>query len=626
MEGNRVPESEPPREIAATSLRSAFGWNSWRQSDALRGLVRWALIGIVVGVAAGFMAILFFEVLVLAGNGFLGAILGIYLPPNGVVPTTPYTWSTDPTRFFFLPVLMAGGGLAAGVLTTQFAPETAGHGTDEAIRTFHRGRGQVRVRVPVIKFVASVLTIGTGGSGGREGPTAQIGSGLGSLLARPLSLSTSERRVALMAGVGAGIGAIFKAPFGAALLSSEVLYLSDFEPDVIMPSIVASVISYSIFGSVVGFNPEFAAPAGLGWSPLQLPLYALLGGLAGLVGVLYVWSFYRARGFFRQLRAPAWAKPAIGAGVVGLVLAVLYYGVPYDDHLLAVGSIGISYGVVQWLFYQSHLAILALLVIVALIFLKIFATAFTVGSGGSAGLFGPGIVIGATVGFCVSSAFNLLAPGIVKGPDIAAFAVIGMMAVFGSVSKAPIAVILMVVEMTGSESILVPAMIAIFIAYYVAGSHHLYEAQVQNRLASPTHTTEYFAEFLRHVPVSQAMDRTAPTVEVHESVAQAQFVLSRTRLPVLAVLRQGELIGEVRLSDLLGVPPSDRGHVLLRDVVRTNLPEITPASSLLDALGAMDQESVVALLVIEQGRPRRLAGVIAREAIADFQRQPRSPA
>ena len=95
---------------------------------------------------------------------------------------------------------------------------------------------------------------------------------------------------------------------------------------------------------------------------------------------------------------------------------------------------------------------------------------------------------------------------------------------------------------------------------------------------------------------------------------------------VLAVLRQGELIGEVRLSDLLGVPPSDRGHVLLRDIVRTNLPEIAPASSLLDALGAMDQESVVALLVIEQGRPRRLAGVIAREAIADFQRQPRSPA
>lgn len=626
MEGNRAPDPEPPVGSISSSFRAAFGWNFWKRSDALRGLVRWALIGIVVGVAAGFVAILFFEALNLAGSSFLGGLLGIYLPPNGVVPTTPYTWSTDPTRFFLLPVLMAGGGLAAGVLTTGLAPETSGHGTDEAIRAFHRGRGQVRARVPLVKFFASVLTIGTGGSGGREGPTAQIGSGLGSLLARPLSLSTSERRVALMAGVGAGIGAIFKAPFGAALLSSEVLYLSDFEPDVIMPSIVASVISYSIFGSVVGFNPEFATPAGLGWSPIQLPLYALLGGFAGLVGILYVWSFYRARGFFHQLRAPAWAKPAIGAGLVGLVLAVLYYGVPYENHLLAVGAIGISYGVVQWLFYQSHLAIVVLLLIVALVFLKIFATVFTVGSGGSAGLFGPGIVVGATVGFCVASAFNLFLPGIVKLPDIAAFSVIGMMAVFGSVSKAPIAVILMVVEMTGSESILVPAMIAIFIAYYIAGSHHLYEQQVQNRLASPTHTAEYFAEFLRHVPVSQAMERDAPTVSADENVAQAQFLLNRTRWPVLAVLRNGELLGEVRLADLLGVNPSERGHVLVGDVARTNLPEITPASSLLDALGAMDQESVVAILVLEPDRPRRLAGVIAREAIADFQRQPRPPA
>ncbi len=597
-------------------------WLRRLSSGGARSLYRWALIGVSVGIIAGIVAIAFFEALTVVSNGLLGGLLGINLPVNGVPPGAAFSWSTDPHRFFLLIGLLVLGGLGTGLLIRFVAPETEGHGTDQSIRAFHRGRGVVRYRVPAIKFLASTLTLGTGGSGGREGPTAQIGSGLGSFLAHPLKLTTQERRVAMMAGVGAGIGAIFKAPFGAALLSSEILYLSDFEPEVIMPSIIASVISYSIFGSVEGFGPEFVIPGGIGWTPAQLPVYALLGLVAGLFGILYVVSFYRTRAFFRSIRVPRVAVPAAGVALMGGLLAALYYLVPQYQHFLAVGAIGIGYGVVQWMLFQGHLPLFFLLLVVGLIFVKILATSLTVGSGGSAGLFGPGIVIGATIGFSVISLMDLAFPSLAAPQDVTAFAIIGMMAFFGSVSKAPIAVILMVVEMTGSEALLVPAMVAIFIGYYVTGHYHLYEEQVENRLASPSHTTEYFAEFLRHMPTSRALDPQVATVSATATVEAAGFALSHSTLPVLAVLQEGRLVGEVRLADILGVPPRLRPTQPVGSIARETFPTLTPDSTLLEAVGLMDAEGVEAVLVVTPTHPPQLAGAVTRERVVNFQRSP----
>ena len=619
MSEGAAPAPEPP---ARTGLGSFVAWVRRPDLSGARSLYRWALIGITVGVIAGLVAVAFYEALSYSSNSLLGGLLGIQLPSSGSPPGSPYSWSTNPGRFFLLPILMAAGGVAAGILI-HFAPEVEGHGTDQAIRAFHRGRGSVRYRVPPLKFLASVLTIGTGGSGGREGPTAQIGSGIGSFAARPLGLSTQERRVAMMCGVGAGIGAIFKAPFGAALLSSEVLYLSDFEPEVIMPSIIASVISYSIFGSFEGFGPEFASP-GVGWTPSELPLFALLGAVAGLLGVLYVITFYRTRDFFHSSRIPGWLRPGAGVLIAGGLFLGLYYLVPQENHLLAVGGIGIGYGIVQWLLYQGHLGLFVLLLVVGLIFVKILATSLTVGSGGSAGLFGPAIVIGAVVGFSVVSFVDLAFPSVASPGDVTAFTIIGMMAFFGSVSKAPIATILMVVEMTGSETLLVPAMVAIFIGYYVAGRYHLYSEQVENRLASPAHTTEYFAEFLRRMPVGYAIDRNVTAIAPTTSVADAGFALARSPYPVLAVVQGGKLVGEVRLADILGVPPPARAHDTVGSILQESFPRIGAQGNLLEAIGLMDGEGVDALLVVSATDPTRLEGIVTRELVAKFQRTPHS--
>lgn len=589
-----------------------------------RSLYRWALIGISVGVIAGIVAIAFYEALSFAGQGFLGVLLGIDLPENGVAPGAGFSWSTDPMRFLLLPLVMLAGGLATGLVIATAAPEVEGHGTDQSIRAFHRGRGVVRLRVPPLKFLASLFTIGTGGSGGREGPTAQIGSGIGSFLTKPLGLSTRERRVAMMAGVGAGIGAIFKAPFGAALLSSEILYLSDFEPEVIMPSIIASVISYSFFGAFVGFGPEFVTP-GVGWSPdhlAALPLFAVLGAVAGLLGVFYVVSFDWTRQRFARAGVPLWARPAIGVGILGAAAAVLYYLVPAENHLLAVGGLGIGYGIVQWFLFQNQIGVALLLIAAALIVVKIVGTSLTVGSGGSAGLFGPAIVSGALIGFVVVGSVNRFLPMASYSGDVPAFVIIGMMAFFGSVSRAPIATILMVVEMTGSEALLVPAMVAIFVAYYVVGRRHIYSEQVENRLASPAHTTEYFAEFLRHIPVTQAIAHDVATATPATSVRDAEFRLSRSPYPILAIVVGERLVGEVRLADILEVPVAERGESLVHSILQEGFPTVRGSSSLLDAIGLMDRDGVDAVLVVDEPDGHALTGVVTREAIARFQRSP----
>jgi CIC family chloride channel protein len=253
------------------------------------------------------------------------------------------------------------------------------------------------------------------------------------------------------------------------------------------------------------------------------------------------------------------------------------------------------------------------------------ATSLTVGSGGSAGLFGPAIVIGALIGFSVVNGVDLVAPSFSGPSNVAAFTIIGMMAFFGSVSRAPIATILMVVEMTGSEALLVPAMVAIFIGYYVVGKHHLYEEQVENRLASPAHTTEYFAEFLRHMPVTRALEPAPPVVAPDTRVRDADFALSRSSYPVLPVAEGGRLIGEVRLVDIQEVPPPERAVRVVREVAREGFPHVGTGATLLDAVGLMDREGVDALLVTERGDPQTLAGVVTRESIAKFQRSPRLP-
>ena len=257
------------------------------------------------------------------------------------------SWLPRPAHPFYpwlLLVIPAVGGLLSGVLVFTLAPEAEGHGTDAVIDAYHNRQGQIRPRVPLVKIIASAITLGTGGSGGREGPIAQIGAGFGSLLGNLLRLRPAERRVLMAAGMGAGIGAIFRAPLAGTIFAAEVLYGStEFEPEVIIPAGIASVISYCIYGLYSGWEPLFTTPADLTFTnPLRLGPYLLLALFMALLAALYTHTFYGCQRLFHRLPVRKHFRPAIGAFLTGLIALALYFLLGRNQQVLAVLAFGYS--------------------------------------------------------------------------------------------------------------------------------------------------------------------------------------------------------------------------------------------------------------------------------------------
>lgn len=288
-----------------------------RQIRTAAYLRKWVLLAALIGVISGLGAALFFLALDLATRSFLGALAGF-------VPASPLGEGgrpiTDAARPWAIPLVVGLGGLISGIIVFRLAPEAEGHGTDAAIDAFHRKAGRIRSRIPPIKLIASAITIGSGGSAGREGPTAQIAAGFGSWLGDVFRLTPHDRRIAVAVGMGAGIGAIFKAPLGGAILAAEILYIRDFELDAIIPGFIASVIGYAIFGAWSGWTPVFGDTHGLTFTqPESLIWYVVLGVAAGVGGIAYAKTFYVARDAFHRLRIPPHLKPAIGGLCVGVI-------------------------------------------------------------------------------------------------------------------------------------------------------------------------------------------------------------------------------------------------------------------------------------------------------------------
>jgi CIC family chloride channel protein len=528
-------------------------------------LGKWAIVGILIGGVAGFGAAAFYYLIQFTTDNFLGRLTGFYPPnPAGEI-SSPLSISP---HYFLLPISLALGGLITGLIIFYLAPEAEGHGTDAAIDAFHNKNGVIRKRVPIVKMIASAITIGSGGSGGREGPTAQISAGFGSYLGTIFGMSNKDRRIAVAAGIGAGIGAIFRSPFAGAILSAEILYSGgDMEVEALIPAFIASPVGYVIFASFTNFSPMFSLSVPYTFNhPLNLLLYALLGIISGIVGKFYSSFFYWVKGLFSRLKVKKFLKPMIGGAVAGTVA------------MFFPQTVGMSYGYLQYLMNGNldsmepvYFVVPILVALILLVFAKIVATSFTISSGGSAGVFAPSLVIGGFAGAAMWTGIHVINPTLILSP--APFVLVGMMAMFAGVGRAPIAVILMVSEMTGSLEVMVPAMIAVVISYYIVGyKSSIYRSQVRNRSESPAHRGEYNIPVLTSLTARDAMVGVPVTIDPSTTVADALRLMEDGTTTGIPVTDNGRLVGIVTKSDLIQVrlihqDMESVSHVMTKNVV-----------------------------------------------------------
>jgi CIC family chloride channel protein len=487
------------REFLTTILKEATPVD-------LRIVGRTLLHAAIVGVVAGLMGAAFFAALELVQRLLLELIAGYRILRASGETFLPELDASRPFRWWLLLFLPGLGALGSGLLS-QLAPETRGGGGDAMITAFHQKGGVIRRRVAGVKAIASLLTLGTGGAGGREGPTMQIGGALGSWVGRTLGVTTRERRILMVAGVAAGIAAVFRTPLGAALLAVEVLYRDDFESDALIPAVLASVTAYSVVISIFGESTLFAHPGRFPFVIQHLWLYGALAIMVTMLASVFLSSLRAVERATGALKIPEWSKPALGGVALGVLCVpiILFVGWRLAQPGQGVGLLGGGYGAVQvavtgasWLPSGWHGAALLLFLCLA----KIAASSLTIGSGGSAGDFAPALVIGGLFGGAFGRAAALLTgdPRI----DPGAFALVAMGTFYGGISHAPLSSLVLVCELAGSYDLLVPLMLAEGIAFVALRKKSLYRAQLPTQRESPVHHTPAL-DLLRQARVAQVM-------------------------------------------------------------------------------------------------------------------------
>ncbi len=491
-----------------------------------------------------------------------------------------------PRYLFFL--VPAVGGLLCGLLVYNFAPNAAGVGTDALIDAFHNRGGKITLRDAIVKFVASLLTIGSGGSSGYEGPIAQVGGGLGSTIGTLLGLPDRHRRILLLTGTAAGLGAIFHAPLGGALTAAEIVYKEDFESEGFLPFVVASVIAFSCF-SLITHQTKPSLP--LSVYPFthvaELFNYALLGLICVPVSWAYVKSYRGIRTYFTNLKIKAYYKPALGGLAVGLIsyLCPQAVGNNYECLRQAVtGSIGFG---------------LLLFIVVA----KIGTTSFTMGSGGSGGLFGPSLFIGGILGGAVGFGLHALDPALVANPG--SYVLVGMGAFFAGAAKAPLAGLIMVCEITGNYGLLPPLLIATTIHIPLARNWSIYDGQRQNKFSSPVHEHALRVDVLKRVVVREIMQPRGEIVVLpadaksNEAYAKARYA-EQDVFPVMG--KEGQIAGLVSMASLhLTATESAAQDLILVGDLMTEAFTLNPDMDLHQALSLFLKSGATQLPVVTAG-------------------------
>ena len=557
----------------------------------------------LLGIVAGLAGVIFKSMVELAEEH----IFAVFIAPGmlGEDRTEPFRLAWPQGTGWVLLFLPALGGLVVGLICAGWAPEAMGGGSAQTIEAYHQNDGAVRRRVPFVKALATSITLGFGGSGGIEGPIAQICGGLGSHVARLFNLSVPERRVLLMAGFAAGIGAVFHAPMAAAMFAAEVLYSEmDIEHEVLVPAIISSTLAYAVYGAIRGWQPIIDVPPVEFDSPLKLiPFLVLAVVLSGAV-IGFSWLYHVVKGHLGHAAGiPLWLRPAIGGLFVGGV------------GLFVPAALGHTYGIVQ-VAIDGRAGILLLL---ALALAKAWCTVFTSASGGAAGLFAPSLVVGGAIGGAVGQLTTLVWPSLDVHP--AAFAVVGMAGFFAAVEKAPLATVIMVSEVVGNYRLIVPALWVCTLTWLMSRKAGIYREQVPTRMDAPSRLSDMMGAVLHRITVKEAIDPLKPhpvTVPPEMSLRDLVRRFASTAQGVFPIVSpdSGHLLGVVdghQLRRTVGETGMD--NLLIANDFQAPALTVTASETLYDAISRMTASGFDELVVVAPEDGRRLEGILSRREV-----------
>ncbi|WP_432822357.1 chloride channel protein [Trichloromonas sp.] len=557
----------------------------WRFGNYRENLIALLLIAILIGVATGFLAV-GFRYLLLYASAFC------WNDPFDIVgAATSIPWYV----IVATPVI---GGLLVGPVIAFWAPETRGAGVPEVIEAVVAHEGRIRHRTTLFKLATTVVSIGSGASVGREGPIVHMGSSVGSSIAQWIRLSHEWRRVFLACGAAAGIAATFNAPMAGMLFAAEII-LVDFQVSylshIAISSVTATVISHHFLGSL----PAFEIPYFELVSYWEIPLYGLLGILAGLLAVAFIKSVGKVEDGFAFCRVPVWLRPAIGGFMVGLI-AIDF------PHVLGVGYETIN------LMLSAQTAVGLLLI---LLVLKLAATSFSVGAGFSGGIFAPSLVLGGLLGGLFGSGMHALWPEMTAAYP--AYGLVGMGALVAGTTLAPITAIFTIFELTYNFDIILPVMtssIASLITVQTVYGYSIYETKLIKKGIRMIRGHD--VTLLRSMLVRDYMDGDFEWVREDTLLGKLIAKAQDSPYPHFPVLNnRDELVGMVSLRDLKEVL-AEMGDlcelVVASEIMTRDIFTISTHDNFETAFEVFEGRSFSTLPVVDHRRPYRVVGLLKK--------------
>ncbi len=549
------------------------------------------LIALIIGVMGGFGAI-FFR---FAIRFFQGSFFGTWNYSLKYVLDLP--WYVK----LVSPIL---GGLIVGPIVYKFAKEAKGHGVPEVMESILLRGGRIRPRVMVAKIAASAVSIGSGGSVGREGPIVQIGSAIGSVFGQILNITGSRLRTLVACGTAAGIAATFNAPIAGALFAVEII-LSDFGISQFSPVVVSSVSATVISRHFIGDFSAFAIPQYQLISVFEMIPYIILGVLSAFVALGFINILYKTEDLFEKIKIPNFLKPALGGLIIGII-AIKFphiFGVGYDTISLSLN------GKLAWYF------------LLFLVFLKLFVTSVTIGSGGSGGIFAPSLFLGATLGGFLGTIVHNLFPLITSTPG--AYALVGMGAVAAGAMHAPITSILIIFELTNDYRIILPLMITCIISVLITSKlkrDSIYTLKLSRKGINIFHGKEI--NILHSLKVSKVMKSDYDVVYADTTLPELlDLTVRSSHTNFFVVNKQDEILGLISIFDLRKILYKSElldPIIIAYDLLIPLQKYFTPDDSLDIVMKAFSEAGIDEFPIVDKVDRKKLVGCISKDDIIEI--------